>query len=114
MSRTIALLLGFITVFAVHAHAVGDQNPNRAITPTGKIPTQPGNAMTDLPIAVYQSALTGYRSFRDEKVSSWRASNDEVARIGGWRAYAREARQPELAPRDTPAAAGDPDADHGK
>lgn len=43
------------------------------------------------PSAVYRSALDGYRRFADQPISSWRASNDLVARIGGWQAYAREA-----------------------
>ena len=112
MSRTIALLLGFLIVVSVHAQTVGDRSSDQAIAP--KMQTQPGIAMTDLPVAVYRSALTGYRSFRDEKISSWQESNDNVARIGGWRAYAREVREPEPAPRDTPAPAGHPHAGHGK
>ncbi len=35
----------------------------------------------------------------------WREANDAVARIGGWRAYAREAQQPELARPPAPTAA---------
>lgn len=112
MTRAIALFLGFLAALSAQAQTVGDQNPNLAITP--KMPSQHGNAMTDLPVVGYQAALTGYRSFRDEKVSSWQASNDNVARIGGWRAYAREVREPEPAPRDKPAAAGDPHTGHGK
>lgn len=110
MTRTIALLLGFFIVLSAHAQAVGDRSADQAITT--KMPTQPGNAMTDPP--VYHSALTGYRSFRDEKVSSWRASNDNVARIGGWRAYMKEAREPAPVPRDRPVEAGHPAAGHGK
>jgi hypothetical protein len=36
-------------------------------------------------------------------VGSWREANDTVNRIGGWRAYAREAKPPESPP---PAANG--------
>ena len=112
MTRTFALFLGFLAALPAQAQTVGDQNPNLAITP--KTPTQPGNAMTDLPVVVYRSVLSGYRSFRDEKVSSWQESNDNVARIGGWRAYAREARESGAAPRAAPPAAGLPHAGHGK
>jgi hypothetical protein len=38
----------------------------------------------------------------------WREANDNVARIGGWRAYAREAQQPEPARPPAPAAAAPP------
>lgn len=115
MTGTIALLLGFLSALSVQAQTVGDRSPDQAITPN--MPTQPGNAMTDPPVVAYRSALTGYRSFRDEKISSWQASNDNVARIGGWRAYARETREAEPAQREpvrgTPAA-GHPHAGHGK
>jgi len=40
----------------------------------------------------YRSALEGYRPFKDQPVTSWKASNDLVGRIGGWQAYAREAQ----------------------
>lgn len=70
----------------------------------------------------YRSTFEGYRAFADEKVGSWRDANDTVGRIGGWRAYAKEARQPASAPAapggssnsTTPAPAADPHAGHGK
>jgi hypothetical protein len=40
--------------------------------------------------AAYQSAFHGYRRFDDQKVLPWRDANDNVGRIGGWQAYARE------------------------
>ncbi|MBY0267172.1 MAG: hypothetical protein K2W84_12215 [Burkholderiales bacterium] len=36
-----------------------------------------------MPATSYSSAYTGYRSWRDEPPASWRAANDEAARIGG-------------------------------
>ena len=44
------------------------------------------------PSSVYHSAWAGYRPFADEKVISWKDANDEVRRIGGWRAYLRESQ----------------------
>ena len=65
----------------------------------------------------YRSAFDGYQRFTDEKVGSWRDANDTVGRIGGWREYAKEGREP-AAPRAagaTPAApAADPHSGHGK
>lgn len=48
----------------------------------------------------YTSPIADYQPFVDEKISSWKAANDKVGQIGGWRAYAREAQQPDntLAP----------------
>ena len=42
--------------------------------------------------AAYRSAFEGYRGYGDEKPVPWREANDTVGRIGGWRAYAREAQ----------------------
>lgn len=39
----------------------------------------------------YDSAFKRYRPYKDEEVRSWQEVNDEVGRIGGWQAYAREA-----------------------
>ena len=39
----------------------------------------------------YRSAFERYNRFEDPPSRSWREANDTVGRIGGWRAYAREA-----------------------
>ncbi|MBC7378421.1 MAG: hypothetical protein H7346_13450 [Burkholderiaceae bacterium] len=49
----------------------------------------------------YESSFAQYRRLGDEKPVSWRDANDTVARIGGWRVYAREAQQPDPAPAAT-------------
>ena len=43
----------------------------------------PANPSTAVPAVKYESAFTGYRPFRDEKLAPWREVNDEAARIGG-------------------------------
>jgi hypothetical protein len=40
----------------------------------------------------YNSAIADYQKFSDEKVLPWKAANDKVGEIGGWRAYAKEAQ----------------------
>ena len=45
----------------------------------------------------YESVFARYKSYRDEKTPSWREANETVDRIGGWRAYARDAQQPDAA-----------------
>lgn len=55
----------------------------------------PQDAKASVPLVVYRSTLAGYHVFSDEKVGSWKEVNDNVGRIGGWRAYAKEAQQPE-------------------
>lgn len=66
----------------------------------------------------FQSALEGYQPYTDEKIAPWKEANDSVGRIGGWRAYAREAQQAQQG-QQAPAAPGaaaqpDPHAGHGK
>ena len=46
------------------------------------------------------SAFEGYRAHADEPIRNWKQANDEVGRIGGWRAYAREANAPDSPLRD--------------
>ncbi len=58
----------------------------------------------------YTSALATYRGYTDQTVQPWREANDQVGRIGGWRAYAKEAATGQSAP-DTPPAAN-PHAGH--
>ena len=41
----------------------------------------------------YVSAFEAYTRYADQPLASWKTSNDEVARIGGWKAYAREAQE---------------------
>lgn len=48
--------------------------------------------------AQHRSALSAYRPQADVPVGSWKEANERVNRIGGWRAYAREAAQPASAP----------------
>jgi hypothetical protein len=70
--------------------------------------TDPLDAGVVVPPAHHESALKRYRPNRGEAPRSWKDANDEVARIGGWRAYAREAAQP-----DVPAAPASAPAGHG-
>ena len=43
-----------------------------------------------------RSAFNGYGAYSDEAVSNWKAANENVARIGGWREYARQAQGQEV------------------
>lgn len=45
--------------------------------------THPADPGVKAPPVRYESAFTGYQSFRDEKLAPWREANDEVGRIGG-------------------------------
>ena len=72
---------------------------------TDRAKPDPQDAKASVPRVIYQSPLTNYRGLSDEKVTSWKETNDNVGRIGGWRVYAKEAQQPEPA-GESPAAPG--------
>ena len=80
-----------------------------AFAAAAQVPTAPDrkadplDAGASVPPAVYESAFSRYRRAAESKAIRWREANDTAARIGGWRAYAREAQQPEPA-ASTPAA----------
>ncbi|SDN94515.1 hypothetical protein [Polaromonas sp. JS666] len=68
------------------------QSPAPAVTPA---PT------TASPPPAFRSAMDGYKPYTEEATANWKEANDTTARIGGWRVYAKEARQaqaPEAAP----------------
>ncbi len=46
-----------------------------------------------VPAIQYQSPFKDYRALGEDKRIPWKAANDEVGKIGGWRVYAREAAQ---------------------
>ena len=65
---------------------------------------QPQSAVTTLraaadpnanPTLPYRSVFSGYQKFGDEPVAPWSQTNATVEKIGGWRAYAKEAQQPD-------------------
>jgi hypothetical protein len=64
--------------------------PRMAVLPASAL-----DASAAVPTLVYRSSLATYRRHSMEQPLSWREANDKVGRIGGWRAYAREANEPE-------------------
>ena len=47
------------------------------------------------------SAFDSYKPYTEVTPGNWKAENDNVARIGGWREYAKQAQQPENTPAPT-------------
>ena len=75
--------------------------PPGAPPPPPAPPPAPLDARSVVPPSVHSSALASFRRFVEVPVGSWREANETVTRIGGWRAYTREANQPE-APASSP------------
>ena len=76
--------------------------PLRWLLPAGLLLTVPSvqaqssaEGSSPSPTLQYRSVFTGYRGFNDQPVASWTEVNATVDKIGGWRAYAKEAGQPE-------------------
>jgi hypothetical protein len=88
MNPTTHFGLAFAACLAVSASA----HAQSAVTPAKPDPLNPSAAV---PAAAHATSLARYRPAGDVKVGSWREANDTVARIGGWRVYAREAAKPE-------------------
>lgn len=53
----------------------------------------PLDARAAAPALVHQSAFAAYRAHAQAVPIGWKQANDTVNRIGGWRAYAREAAE---------------------
>ena len=77
---TLALLAASLGTMQASAQALGT-------APALPIPT----ALAETAPLPYRSTLEGYKRYSDEKIVNWKDANDAVARIGGWRAYAKEA-----------------------
>lgn len=69
---------------ATWATTVSAQSPSAA---AADMPPSGAN-----PAAAWLSAFHGYKPHGESTVAPWRESNEQVGRIGGWRAYAREAQ----------------------
>lgn len=69
-----------------------------ALLAAGAAAAQPAPPPAPVPEPfAFRSALEQYQPYAPQPVGSWRGANDTVGRIGGWRAYAREAAASEAA-----------------
>ena len=64
----------------------------------------PADPKAAVPTSLYVSPLRAYQGFAEPQVAPWLETNELVRQRGGWRAYAREAREPDAAPATAPAA----------
>ena len=60
------------------------------------------------PALHFESVFDGYKPYVHQPPAPWRQSVDRVGEVGGWRAYAREAAEPE----DSGAQHGAPETPH--
>jgi hypothetical protein len=53
----------------------------------------PADAAISGPPVIYVSPLQRFQPLGDGQVNAWKASNETVRTIGGWRVYAKEAQE---------------------
>lgn len=86
MSSTLPRIAALLMLAAAIAPPTAAQPAPRA---------DPLDAKAKVPPLRHQSALSSYRRMDATEVGNWREANDQVSRIGGWRAYLRQAQQPD-------------------
>ena len=69
----------------------------------------PMDARAPVAPAVHVSPFAQYRPFAAEVLGPWKAVNDEVGRIGGWKVYAREVYEATKREADGKPSAAPPD-----
>jgi hypothetical protein len=80
-----------------------------AAQPSSPARPDPLDPAAAVPPTHYRSPLPSGRPTAELPLVTWREANDNVARIGGWRAYAREvAAQPPSSAASVPRAPGAP------
>lgn len=92
MDCSASLRAGLVAAIAFAGLSAAAQTPTAAQAPAASATTGqgPGAAAQPEPGA-YRSAFEGYQAYSDEKMTDWKQANDTVGKIGGWRAYAKEA-----------------------
>ena len=85
------------------AAATAQSTSTAARTPPSMSAADPLDATATVPPLAYKSALATFKHLGENEALPWREANHRVGRIGGWRAYAREAAAPEAAASAAPA-----------
>jgi len=106
--RTKAALLPLWAIVGLHLVLVPVQAQPQTAAPSGPAASSPRQDPADpkarVPSALYASPLRTYQAFSEPQVGSWSETNELVRQRGGWRAYAREAREPDATRPSAPSA----------
>lgn len=84
--RWMALIVAALIVYGNQANAKNSADKQRL---------DPSDGRLTVATLIYASPLKNYHAFIDQEVAPWKGSNDNTARVGGWRVYAKQAREPE-------------------
>ena len=102
---TLPCLLAAISMSASLTAAQAQASPPAQPASVRQDPADPKVAV---PPISYRSSFSLYQAFTEPEVAPWRGTNDLVRQRGGWRAYAREAREPNGAQSPTPVSPAPP------
>ena len=80
-----------LKIFCLYVAAMALAAPAFAQQTTRPDPADP---KVSVPPVIYVSPLKQYQPLGDEPVTSWKAANELVEKIGGWQVYAKEAQAP--------------------
>lgn len=103
MSRTCSQRLLPLAFIVVTSTAHSDPLPATAVNRS-----DPTDAAAVVAPLHHRSAFETYRAAQPASAAGWVEANRDVAAIGGWRAYAREAQAPASAASGTDAGAAMP------
>ncbi len=56
----------------------------------------PADVRAAVPDVIYVSPFQNYKTLGETKILPWKPANDLTEKIGGWRAYLKEAAQPDV------------------
>ena len=103
-----AALLPMWAIAGLHLGLAPAQAQTPAVAPAAATARahrpDPADAKAPVPSALYASPLRAYQPFAEPQVAPWRETNELVRQRGGWRSYAREAREPDAVRPAAPAA----------
>ncbi|MGB9151123.1 MAG: hypothetical protein WCB36_12845 [Burkholderiales bacterium] len=88
-SRKIIVLLTATCALPVAMGTAADQ--------TKVAPAHPADAKAAVPPLIYDSSFRDYKPFGETPIAPWKPANELTEKIGGWRAYLKESRQPDAA-----------------
>lgn len=89
----VCAILTFSTIAPVHARHKPEESVPKITEPTPLAPR--------LSVPEYRSPLSAYKPYQESDSPGWKALNDRVGEIGGWRVYAREAFESDNIDKDS-------------
>lgn len=99
-----AAAFGAVMASASHAQpdATAPAAASQALSPGTATPAAASaSAFAFAKSGVGPSVFDDYKPYTDEPPGNWKAANNNVAQIGGWREYAKQAQQLENTPAPT-------------